>query len=316
MEENTTKEPPFIEWEAINNYLFNFPKIKNFIKNNKTLILFIPTILGGIWQFLELYSIDTIYIRFFSITQLISDGLVILFVTLPLLLFYYLLLYIGANYNKVFRKNAFNFNRYIFVLIFLFSLLIVVGTMISVFMEYVVISESIMEISNAIGISLMLAFYLGVFNLSSNKIRSGFLDKKKRIKILMNFDLFIFMIKSFTMFFLFIVLLTLIKLISSNYSFPEDSLNINNVYSLLETDYNLESKKCKIAYMNDTYTFIEYSYPKEKDEMTTASDTIAKKIIIYKTDELFNTNRKIENINKEKLIEEPLKLNDSINFAN
>ena len=49
------------------------------IKDNLNIIILCPTVVGGIWQLMELSSISTSFIRFFSISQLVSDGILILF---------------------------------------------------------------------------------------------------------------------------------------------------------------------------------------------------------------------------------------------
>lgn len=48
------------------------------LNDNLSLILLIPTLLGGIWQIQKLFAIDFNLIRYFSITQLIPDGILIL----------------------------------------------------------------------------------------------------------------------------------------------------------------------------------------------------------------------------------------------
>jgi len=52
------------------------------IKENLAMILLVPTLLGGFWQVIELAYVRTSYIRFFSVTQLVFDGMMILFVLL------------------------------------------------------------------------------------------------------------------------------------------------------------------------------------------------------------------------------------------
>ncbi|WP_337965291.1 hypothetical protein [uncultured Flavobacterium sp.] len=59
----------------MNEYLKNY---YNIIKENITMFAIVPTILGGIWQVWMLGSISSNMIRFFSISQLISDGLLVL----------------------------------------------------------------------------------------------------------------------------------------------------------------------------------------------------------------------------------------------
>lgn len=53
-------------------------KYYTLLKDNFTLIVAIPPFLGAIWQLIELSRIDLSYIRFFSISQLVPDGSLIL----------------------------------------------------------------------------------------------------------------------------------------------------------------------------------------------------------------------------------------------
>ncbi|WP_212003015.1 hypothetical protein [Chitinophaga sp. HK235] len=55
------------------------------IKDNLSVIVLLPALLGGIWQVMELLCIGPSYIRFFSVTQLIPDGLLILSIFLLIL---------------------------------------------------------------------------------------------------------------------------------------------------------------------------------------------------------------------------------------
>ena len=57
-----------------------------FIKNNISVILLLPAILGGFWQIIELSKMSISYIRFFSATQLLPDGLLVLFIFSMILL--------------------------------------------------------------------------------------------------------------------------------------------------------------------------------------------------------------------------------------
>jgi hypothetical protein len=58
------------------------------LKENLTMFAVIPTVLGGIWQMTKLLSLSTNMMRFFSITQLISDGILVLIIIIcPILLF-------------------------------------------------------------------------------------------------------------------------------------------------------------------------------------------------------------------------------------
>ena len=59
--------------------IWNPPFKWSWVKEHFSLIIGVPTLLGGVWQLLELVAIGSPYIRFFSITQLIPDGILLLF---------------------------------------------------------------------------------------------------------------------------------------------------------------------------------------------------------------------------------------------
>ncbi|MEN9909411.1 MAG: hypothetical protein RLZZ540_2560 [Bacteroidota bacterium] len=56
--------------EKENNYM-------KLLRENFTLIVAVPTLLGGLWQVSQLVKIAPVFLRFFSLTQLVSDGLFI-----------------------------------------------------------------------------------------------------------------------------------------------------------------------------------------------------------------------------------------------
>ncbi|NNT72371.1 hypothetical protein HKT18_09110 [Flavobacterium sp. IMCC34852] len=54
-----------------------FRKLLNFFHNYLSSLVVIPATLGGIWQALELISIKLPLIRFFSVSQIIADGILV-----------------------------------------------------------------------------------------------------------------------------------------------------------------------------------------------------------------------------------------------
>lgn len=72
-------------------------KFYNFLKENLAVIIIIPTFLGGIWQLVELARISISFIRFFSVSQLVPDGL--------LISFFIGVLYLGYKLLNLKRKN-------------------------------------------------------------------------------------------------------------------------------------------------------------------------------------------------------------------
>ncbi|XZW38023.1 hypothetical protein ACT4WW_07435 [Acinetobacter baumannii] len=70
----------------------------DFYKEHWSIIIFIPAFLGGFFQISRLYLLDPSFIRFFSVQQVIPDGLFILFIiTLSFLIF--------ILFNNIFIKK-------------------------------------------------------------------------------------------------------------------------------------------------------------------------------------------------------------------
>lgn len=53
-------------------------KIGEFLKEHLSVLIIVPAFIGGLWQSIELMSISIPYIRFFSLSQIIPDGILIL----------------------------------------------------------------------------------------------------------------------------------------------------------------------------------------------------------------------------------------------
>ncbi|WCO03623.1 hypothetical protein [Psychroserpens ponticola] len=90
--------------ENISNIKKTYIEVYNFLKKHHILLLVFPTLIGGIWQLIELANIDISFIRFFSITQLVSDGLLVLssafiFIFISAFLYWFISLILDSNYR-------------------------------------------------------------------------------------------------------------------------------------------------------------------------------------------------------------------------
>jgi hypothetical protein len=83
-----------MDFEILNEVQLRLGKPVNLLKRNLSILLIIPTVLGGLWQLIELIIISPTLVRFFSLTQMIPDGLLILAAFAPSLFLLYL-------YNKL-----------------------------------------------------------------------------------------------------------------------------------------------------------------------------------------------------------------------
>jgi hypothetical protein len=79
--------------------LFNLQKqLIGYFSKHLSLLLLIPALLGGIWQIIELSHLSFSYIRFFSPSQVLADGLLILLLLVSFLGTFYILLSIHKHY--------------------------------------------------------------------------------------------------------------------------------------------------------------------------------------------------------------------------
>lgn len=78
----------------------NIKQLSDQIQNYLPLIIIVPAILGGLWQVLELSIMSISFIRFFSPTQLLPDGLLILF-----LITIFMIIYKMFPFDKKYKMN-------------------------------------------------------------------------------------------------------------------------------------------------------------------------------------------------------------------
>ncbi|MGR2922949.1 hypothetical protein [Acinetobacter sp. 1125_18A] len=74
---NTSKKIPV--WKSL-----------DFYKENWSLIIFLPALLGGVLQIIKLFNLDPSFVRFFAVEQVVPDGLLILFLTILAWIIYFI----------------------------------------------------------------------------------------------------------------------------------------------------------------------------------------------------------------------------------
>lgn len=92
-----------------------FGTLKTYYTDHKDflpLFVLIPTVIGGVWQTLELMLIGFSTLRFFSVSQLVSDGIIILCFTVIFYIFYMIVLR-NLNPRKIFISYVENQNPFI-----------------------------------------------------------------------------------------------------------------------------------------------------------------------------------------------------------
>ncbi|MGJ0362865.1 hypothetical protein NG776_02620 [Aliarcobacter cryaerophilus] len=80
-----------------------FPYLIKFTKEYLSFIILIPALLGGFWQAFALITISIPYIRFFSASQVLADGLLIILICIPL---YVTFILFEAIYSGIKNRNS------------------------------------------------------------------------------------------------------------------------------------------------------------------------------------------------------------------
>ncbi|MBS7255857.1 hypothetical protein [Flavobacterium branchiicola] len=238
----------------MNKYL---TRLYNNIKDNLSMIALIPTLFGGIWQIIKLGNLSSNMIRFFSISQLLSDGILfLLIVVLPLIFTVPIILVedenqIKSNDDVLEEKMDKDF---LSIIIYIAGFILILFSLFQV-PKYITI-DNISSLVECISYMYML---LGILFFIMYK----FITK----------DVFIHKL-FFSSYAIIICCVTFI-------SYSNISKNFNNISNFDHMINKLEKKeryseKPKILYFNDKYIFIELVIKKNK-----------KSILIKKIDDLF-----------------------------
>ncbi len=120
-------------------------------KDNLNLLILFPTIIGGIWQVTELSLLSISFVRFFSISQLISDGILILITSI---LFYFLFRFLIGFYSLYKEEKSLPKNIIGKISLLFFNIFLILGSaaMIFVLKDFIFIKSL-----------TLFAFYMKIF---------------------------------------------------------------------------------------------------------------------------------------------------------
>ncbi len=211
----------------------NFNKIKNnnlknivfYIKNISIIASFMASIIGGLIQGAQLFYLGTMYLKFFSITQLIGDTLSVMF---PLL---FVISYGIISFNAKNSKNENWHDKYVLVVFNLVVFLLLFG-----FLERI----NLIERKYSVIVFAVLTFIFIISNIKYFNNKSNIL---RRI-----YD-FVFKEIQFYLISLFLVLFLIISGTPNEIS--EKFVNKKNICK------DLNANECQIKYFNDKYIFAE-----------------------------------------------------------
>lgn len=212
-----------------------------YIQNHLNVILLVPTVLGGFWQLIELMSIDTSYLRFFSLTQVIADGLIILIILLFSYFIYLLFFKLVFEDNKLeTNKSDLAFN--------IFRLLSF--TVLLIYFLYKIYINKKIEFSNFL---LVIFCIVGIYRYIREILKNSNKINNKLKEIIVNNSTEITLFLMLAIGFLFVGFITFNKLFHNTYFIPTNLKNITNIECYLDKKKN----EFELLYFNDNYIFVE-----------------------------------------------------------
>ncbi|PWB24668.1 hypothetical protein [Flavobacterium sp. HTF] len=246
-----------------------------FIKENLSIIIILPALFGGLWQLFELWSIAPSFIRFFSISQIVPDGLFILF-----LLIYCSLPFLGAHlvHTAIIKDDKTTFelmtlpiikNKKVKLKVYGLGFLLLTLCGIILYLYSSFIDDTIIRMD----MGLILAIPLIAFsNLFLNNCYNTTSPESKYNYKLGNF------------------LLLILYCAIAIYAFkrvhkirlPRNIANIEYITAVTQKKY--PDSKNEILYFNDKFIFFKIT---DKHKIDKETDELTEKIEILKLDDLF-----------------------------
>lgn len=226
--------------------------VLSFLKEYLSVIIIVPAFIGGLWQAMELINISYPFLRFFSISQIVADGVLILsfflIALLPNAISYVFQKMFDFTKHKSEKeeeiteeKKEQNRKRDVRISFIIFCILLIAGVI------YFLFNMGSKNKAADLNISVMLAttFIYGL-NMLLNfcYVPSNFVGKE--IFKFCNILIFLFYL---------IVGVYFCKQIHNTFLLTDNLDNIKNINYLLDEKYPDEQKE--ILYFNDKYIFIK-----------------------------------------------------------
>lgn len=261
-------------------------KTLSVIRDYPKQILLLPTLLGGFWQLMALSFISIEYVRFFSISQLVADGLLIIFFISVFLLFSVYILNLKDYVYKIFRIKKYEGTKKRIVEIAILSLIVNVILVILFVISEVIVWDSPLDWETILVFLftiilmpftlLMIYSFIGIIVWVLRKVRvkkisengNDKLTSEQRFFTTNIFALTVMLLMPFLLFFMYHQLLY----------YPENFKNFDYVYCQLKKQYIDAEKDLEIVYFNDEYIFVDIRDREDEENF---------EVEVFKFDEFF-----------------------------
>ncbi|MBC5836806.1 hypothetical protein [Flavobacterium muglaense] len=264
-------------------------KLKNivdFLKEYLSVLIVIPAFIGGIWQGFELMSISIPYIRFFSISQIVSDGILILMFIIIAFSYNFIgwfadILFfekgkpepaevLSAEDYEIYKRKKLRYWLIFFIIFYVFSVVFIYR----LFDEKTTLSDFK---------GLVVSTFFCVFILNRCLDNCYFYAKEKHKEIFKACNILLFVLY-------FVFALYFSKRIHNLLIAPTNIINIEQVKKDVANKY--PNTKQEFLYFNDKYIFIKIIDKIKMDKKGKVLKHTSEKICIMKFETLFDESLK------------------------
>lgn len=232
--------------------------ILKFIKDYLSIIVLIPTLLGALFQIFNIiFYVGLPYIRYFSASQLIPDGILIIFLIFFLIIIYILILFFKFQYedlksNYLEDKGIYEISTFIFFSIFLILLPFSIYKLYNHSLQNDIISlysHFFSQVILTLNISLLFLYLNEVINIKIDHLNNTMLINYTR-------KLIFFITTLFSTYLLFNLINTL-YISNEMIVQSKDLYNFRKLKEKFKQQGNVDN--VKILYLNRDYVFCEIS---------------------------------------------------------
>lgn len=248
--------------------------------NHISTIILIPAILGGIWQLIELWNISPAFIRFFSVSQIIPDGTLILALLILSLILIFLISHIISFVDGIAKKDTSetipSVTKYSPLKFYLFFL--------ALFCTTIYLFKFLTADGDIISLTFILVIDISMLCLILICLRISILTSSEKFKPFLKIHIpFISILAA-------LVFISFCSQFRKAIEFPKNLTNMQSVTN--KHKFEKPFYKMKILYMNDKYIFVKnYYYIKTPNENYKAFD-----FSILNYDEFLKNNSEKDNI--------------------
>ncbi|MBX9889453.1 MAG: hypothetical protein K2Y30_16150 [Flavobacteriaceae bacterium] len=230
----------------------NFKKSPlKYLKNNINLIIILPGLFGGLWQLIELSRISFSFIRFFSVSQIIPDGLLILLFLIIFTISVFILFYFWRKLdsddqedeNNVTIKKGNALFAILFILLY-FGCLVLVAYCNNYFIKNI---ESLISLFLYLPVNILITLFAFAF-LGYSVLHSRDIKILNHLKMIASNISIVFISVQI------IMLISFMVQFHNVFLLPTELKNVDNLIckaKKLEDSANFE-----ILYANDKYIFV------------------------------------------------------------